>query len=36
MLGVVGYHNFNINLQILFSNCLLEVFYLIVQNVSLI
>ena len=36
VLWVVGYHNFNINLQILFSNCFLEVFHLIVQNVPLI
>ena len=36
MLGVVWFHNFNINLQILFSNCFLEDFHLIVQNVLLI
>lgn len=36
VLGVVWFHNFNINLQILFSNCFLEDFHLIVQNVLLI
>ena len=36
VLWVVEFHNFNINLRILFSNCFLEVFHLIVQNVSLI
>lgn len=36
VLWVVEFHNFNNNLRILFSNCFLEVFHLIVQNVSLI
>ena len=36
VLGVVGIHNFNIYLQILFSNCFLENFYPLVQNILLI
>ena len=36
VLGVVGFHKFNIYLQILFSNCFLYFFYQLVQNILLI